>query len=278
MELPCGRCIGCKMDKAREWSIRIGHECSCWDSNRFVTLTYADKHLKSTSLVYDDFVGFMRRLRKKLRGVSSVELEGTLRRPLRFFVAGEYGAERRRPHFHAVLFNVRFPDELRYHDGSSRSSCLEKLWQRGDCHIGDVTAQSAAYVAGYTYEKRYGSSEEAEQAYFDGVDYATGEMLFRRREFCQMSRDPGIGAYWYRRFGSDLFPLDKAVQEGKTWKVPRYYYEKLKVENPSLALEVQMKRLDRAELVDPVESTPERRKVKEEVALARVKQFKRHLN
>lgn len=272
MELPCGRCVGCKMDRARAWSIRIGHEASCWDANCFVTLTYEDGYLGSPSLEYADFQEFMRRLRKKLVGVSSfTDEEGAVHRPLRFFVAGEYGKLYRRPHWHAVLFNLWFQDSRELQNGSFTSALLDGLWGMGGCHIGRVTAQSAAYVAGYTQSKSYG--REAEKAYFNGVDPDTGEMLFLKPEFCQMSRDPGIGAYWYRRFGGDLFPLDKAVQEGKTWKVPRYYFEKLKVENPELAQEVAYERCLRAEDVDPEESSPERRAVKEEIAERRVLQF-----
>lgn len=269
MELPCGRCVGCKMDRARAWSIRIGHEASCWDANVFVTMTY--EKLESTSLDYSHWQDFMRSLRKKLRGVSSVSDKGTLRRPLRFFVAGEYGKLYRRPHWHAVLFNTWFPDSKELKNGTFTSDMLDGLWDRGNCHIGRVTAQSAAYVAGYTQSKSYG--REAETAYLDGIDYETGELLYRVPEFCQMSRDPGIGGYWYRRFGRDLFPLDKAVQDGKTWKVPRYYYEKLKVDDPQLAEEVAYERSLRAEQVDPAESSPERRGVKEEIMQRRVAEF-----
>lgn len=270
MELPCGRCIGCKIDHARGWSIRIGHEASCWDANSFVTLTY--EKLESESLQYEHFQEFMRKLRKKVRGVSSIEDdEGRVRRPVRFYVAGEYGTRLKRPHWHAVLFNVWFQDARELRNGSFRSNALDGLWGRGQCDIGRVTAASAAYVAGYTYAKAYG--KENEEKYLQSLDFETGELVYREKEFAEMSRNPGIGAYWWRRFGGDLFPLDKAVQEGKAWKVPRYYYEKLKVEDPDLAARVAYERSLRAEQVDPAESSPERRAVKEEIAQRRVSQF-----
>lgn len=255
-ELPCGRCIGCKLDRARAWSIRITHEAMCWDCNYFVTLDYAPEFLKSWSLQYPDFQGFMRRLRRKGPGI-------------RFFVAGEYGKQYRRPHWHAILFNLVLSDAEELQNGTFRSSYLESVWDRGNCVVGRVTPESAAYVAGYTQSKAYGKPE----AYEDLVDPDTGEVSSRRPEFCQMSRDPGIGGYWWQKFSGDLFPMDKAIQEGKEYKVPRYYYEKLKKEDPRKAEEVAYGRYVRAEAVDPDESSPERRAVRETVAEARVRFF-----
>lgn len=258
LELPCGKCVGCRMDRARAWSIRITHEAMCWDSNFFVTLDYAPEFLQSWSLRYADFQGFMRRLRKRGAGI-------------RFFVAGEYGKLYRRPHWHAILFNLTLPDAEELQNGTLRSSSLERLWGRGNVVAGGVTAQSAAYVAGYTQSKSYGRAAQA--AYEDLVDPETGEVSSRRPEFCQMSRDPGIGAYWYKRFAGDLFPEDQAIQEGKTWKVPRYYWNRFKEDHPLDAEEVAYERYLRALVLDPEESTPERRAVREEVSEARVRLF-----
>lgn len=266
IELPCGKCVGCRLERARAWSIRIGHEAQCWDSNLFVTFDYSPEHLRSWSLYYPDFQGFMRRLRKKYGGVSVSPRGG---RPLRFFVAGEYGEQYGRPHWHAILFNLHLPDEEEYKNGTFRSTNLERLWGMGNCVIGRVTPQSAAYVAGYTQSKAYGRPE----AYEDLVDSGTGEVGSRRPEFCVMSRDPGIGAFWYDRFSGDLFPHDSAVQDGKEFKVPRYYVERLKREFPLKGEEVAYGRYLRAKEVDPLESSEERRAVREEVAQARVSLF-----
>lgn len=269
MEWPCGRCIGCKLDHARMWSIRITHEAQLYDSNLFLTLTYDQEHLPpSLGLEYDDYRGFMKRLRARLRGVSEGP-DG--RRPIRFFVAGEYGGRTGRPHWHAILFNVAFPDSEKFQNGTLRSQLCEDLWQRGNVVIGAVNSRSAAYVAGYTLKKARG--RRGEDYYEDTVNPVTGEIGRRRREFVVMSRKPGIGAWWYARFGADLFPVDHAVMEGRQHKVPRYYWERYKLEADGAKVdELQHKRYLRA-MEHRCDSTPERRAVREEVAEARSKMF-----
>lgn len=266
LELPCSRCIGCKLDRARSWSIRITHEAQLYDSNLFVTFTY-DNEKKPVgcwnlvSLEYSDFQDFMKRLRKKLRGVSK-SVDG--RTPIRFFVSGEYGGRTKRPHWHAILFNTRFPDQQRLMNGTYRSTMCDELWKYGNTVIGDVTPRSASYVAGYTLKKVHGA--RSGEHYADVVDMSTGEVLSRRPELVQMSRSPGIGAWWYDRYGSDCFPGDRAVQEGKCYKVPRYYWKRFEVEgNPYVVENVAWEReLKAREHV--LDSTPERRLVREVVA------------
>lgn len=263
MELPCGVCIGCKNDRARAWSIRIMHEAQLYDSNVFLTLTYEDEFLpKSLSLEYLDFQLFMKRLRKEQRGVSESPVGSY---PIRFFVAGEYGEQLQRPHWHAILFNTYFADEVRFVNGTSRSSSCERLWKFGNVVLGSVTPQSAAYCAGYTLSKMKASSYE------DVVDVATGEVTARRPPFCQMSRDPGIGAWWYEKFVGDVFPADHAVVEGKRHKVPRYYWRKF-VESsaPVVVEDVGDRRIDRARAVPVEESSARRRDDRATVAKARL--------
>ena len=40
MEVACGQCLGCRLDRSRMWAIRIVHEASLHDDNCFLTLTY----------------------------------------------------------------------------------------------------------------------------------------------------------------------------------------------------------------------------------------------
>lgn len=267
LELPCGRCVGCRLDRARAWSIRIGHEAQLWDANLFVTFDYSPAALpKSLSLEYRDFQGFMKRLRRRVSGVSLLNGQ----RPIRFFVAGEYGKRFGRPHWHAILFNCWMPDQVRYINGTYRSQLMEDLWDRGNCVIGDVTARSAAYVAGYTLAKAHSRAED----YEDVVDPATGEVFARRPEFVVMSRRPGIGGAWYDRFGGDLFPGDRAVQDGQEYKVPRYYTEKFKRSaDPGVIEALLEKRYQRSQEVPREESSEERRAVREAVSVARVHRF-----
>lgn len=267
--LPCGRCIGCKLDRARSWAVRITHESQLYASNRFVTFTYSDENLpKSRSLEYRDFQLFMKRLRYHLEGAEEGPEGG---RPLRFFCAGEYGSKRKRPHFHAVLFNLQPPDEQRLLNGSSRSKKLEEWWEKGTVRLDPVNARSAAYVAGYSLKKVYGSRSKT--YYEDVVSKETGEVTRRRPEFVCMSLKPGIGFWWFKRFASDLFPHDFAVREAKRWKVPRYYWEHYRASgDASMIEELQYARYLRA-VARREENTPERRAVREECANARVRVY-----
>lgn len=259
MELPCGKCIGCRQDRARMWAIRIGYEAQFYDSNWFVTLTYDDEHLpKNLSLKYSDFQGFMKRLRAKKRGY---EPGPNGKYAIRFFCAGEYGGITKRAHFHAILFNVKFSDCERLVNGTYRSLECEKLWGLGNVVLGTVTIASAAYVAGYTLKKVYG--RDALSHYEDVVDVNTGELSSRIPEFCKMSLKPGIGGEWFDKYVGDLFPGDFAYADGKKWKVPRYFWEKFKKYDPVQAEEVAyLREIKARELRE--ESTPERRAVREE--------------
>lgn len=259
MELPCGKCIGCRLERARAWKVRILHEAQLYDYNLILTLTYADEFLpRSLSLEYTDFQGFMKRLRRRFSGVSLGPDGG---RPIRFFVAGEYGGMTNRPHFHAILFNFRFPDMVKLQNGFFSSRVAEHVWSSGNVVIdGSVTPEGAAYVGGYVLSKQYRSARE------DVLNIQTGELTSRRKEFVVMSRRPGIGAWWYDRFASDLFPQDHAVVEGKEFKVPRYYMERYKLQADAGELEEVLEaRYERA-AEQRGENSPERRAVREEVA------------
>jgi len=276
LSLPCGRCVGCKLERASAWSTRITHEASLYDSNLFVTLDYRPDALPaSRSLEYPDFQRFMKRLRRRYSGVSAPRGVEGVGRPIRFFASGEYGSRFARPHWHAILFNLVLPDAERFQNGTLRSQELEELWGKGRCVIGEVTPASAAYVAGYTMKKVYGASARA--AAYDVVDESTGEVLLERRpEFCVMSRRPGIGAWWFERFSQDVFPGNgesRAVVDGQERKVPRYYINKLIERDPLSAEEVARVRFERALEVPLEESSPERLEVREEVARARQEFF-----
>jgi len=93
-----------------------------------------------------------------------------------------------------------------------------------------------------------------------------------RREFVRMSNRPGIGAAWYEKYAADLFSTDRAFQDGKYFKIPRYYWERYKAgvegRGPTFdrVVEIQEERLRKALLVPEEESSPERRRDKEELA------------
>lgn len=267
--LPCGQCIGCRLERSRQWAVRMMHEASLYDDNCFITLTYSPEHLPpDSSLVKKHFQDFMKRLRSRFEG-----------RSIRYFHCGEYGEQLGRPHYHACLFGFDFPDKVFFKmAGESRlflSPILEDIWGFGQCLIGDVTFESAAYVARYIIKKVTG--DPAASHYAGSFDSQTGEVLsWREPEYVTMSRRPGLSRAWFERFGNEVYPSDEVIVRGASCKPPRYYdslYEMVDAED--------MKRIKSERLVAARsragDNTPERLEVKEICAEARVMRLKRSL-
>ena len=119
LPVPCGKCIGCQLEKARQWALRCMHEAAMHERNCFLTLTYDGENLPAGgSLVPEHFVLFMKRLRERYG-------EG-----IRFFHCGEYGERLSRPHHHCLLFNHDFDDKVPLigKDGLAKSKELSRLW------------------------------------------------------------------------------------------------------------------------------------------------------
>ncbi len=231
MKVPCGRCIGCRLERSRQWAVRCMHEASLHDDTCFITLTYRDEHVpRFGSLLMDDWQKFFKRLRRRVGKV-------------RFFGCGEYGDASGRPHYHACLFGVDFPDKLKWTTRGGhvvyRSPLLESVWTYGQSEIGSLTLDSAAYVARYCLKKITGKEAEA---HYQCVDPETGEMGSRLPEFATMSRRPGIGHDWFLRYSADVFPSDEVIFRGVAGKPPRFYDKLLEVSSPEMAIEVSKER------------------------------------
>ena len=268
LSLPCGQCVGCRLERSRQWAMRCLHEAKLHEKNCFITLTYNDEHLpRNRSLDYRDFQLFMKKFRKKFGS------------KIRFYMCGEYGEKFDRPHFHACIFGFDFSDRKYWKQTGSgsklyRSEELEKLWKYGFSSIGDVNFESAAYVARYIMKKVTGQGKHDQHYKF--TDLETGEVLEKKPEFNKMSLKPGIGYDWYKRFCSDVYPHDYVVINGKKVRPPKYYDLKYSIESPFEWEEVQQKRIDlgKANFED---NTDARLVVKEQVTKARLKLLKREL-
>ncbi|UDN67681.1 replication initiator protein [robinz microvirus RP_93] len=267
--LPCGRCIGCRMEKARQWGLRCLHEKKMWEHNQYVTLTYRDECLPpGGSVCLRDIQLFMKRLRKA-KGSSKEN-------PLRFFLGAEYGDENRRPHYHALLFNCPLFDRL-YHCDNKRgeplytSRELHELWSLGFVTIGEVTFDSAVYCAKYAMKKLNvtdNSSPEAVARYNQRyiVYDEFGEVFERSPEFAVMSRRPGIGAGYYSRYGDEVRAHDNVIVNGRPVRPPRFYDGRSEIADPDRFAVVKADR-KRASVKDCVkaDNTPERLRVKEKL-------------
>jgi len=271
INIPCARCIGCRLAKSSEWGLRGRHESMLHSEACFITPTYADEHVpKDGSLRYEDLQKFFKRARHAIAP-----------KRIRFLACGEYGEELGRPHYHACIWGHSWIED-RYQWSKSktggmqyRSAALEKLWPHGHILISDLSEQLVAYVARYTMKKVVG--READNHY-TSVDTETGELLRRTPEFAHMSTRPGIGAGWLEKYSGDI-AHGYAVAGGKRRPVPAYYLRKLKRMNPDLHESILSRRIVQSN--DPrfarlqADSTPERLATREEVHVASIRTLKR---
>lgn len=274
--VPCNQCIGCRLERSRQWAIRCTHEAQLHEDNSFITLTYSDEHLPGDgSLKVADFQDFMKRLRFEHRP-----------KRIRFFHCGEYGELNFRPHYHACLFGLDFPDR-RLHITKNdvplyTSATLAKSWKLGFSTVGDVTFQSAAYVARYIMKKLTGDAADELVAgsplkHYEALDPDTGEIHILQPEYTTMSRKPGIGADWYAKFHTDVYPSDEVIVNAKPIRPPKFYDGRLELQDPQLLQRIKKRRL-RAAHQHEADQTPERLAVREQVKLAQINQLKRDLS
>ncbi len=257
--IPCGQCVGCRLERSRQWAIRCFHEASLYEDNSFVTLTYNDDNLpEPVTLVLRDFQLFMKKLRKKFGA------------GIRYYACGEYGEKFGRPHYHVCLFNFEPPDlrifKVRDDVRLYSSDILDEIWGMGFTLTGSVTFQSAAYVARYILKKINGP--DATQHY-ETVDLETGEIFQQKPEFTTMSRRPGIGRKWYEKYKSDIYDHDFVVLKGKKMRPPRYYDLQFEITDPNDYNRIKRDRLNNAKL-HVRDQTPARLKVRETVQQARL--------
>ena len=193
--LPCNKCLECQQQHSLSWSYRLMNEASLHNENCFLTLTYNKQNLLSDSLVKRDFQLFMKRLRKAICPVK-----------IKFFACGEYGARKKRPHFHCVIFGW-CPKDLQLYNKEQNlygSKFVESIWQKGFISVGEVNnIQVVKYLTKYL------------QKY---VNYEESGLV---KPFLLMSN--GLGKDYFLKNKDSLLRTDKIYYNGNYLKLPRYY-------------------------------------------------------
>jgi hypothetical protein len=290
--LPCGQCIGCRLDHSKMWATRCVHESRLHEENSFITLTYSDEEMPiDRGLRIEHLQKFMKRLRKfishkKIKFFACGEYSPQKKRPIGPFNPYEYLGEGQRPHYHACIFGHDFPDKelwsVRDDISIYVSSSLNDLWGKGHCTTGDVTFESAAYVARYALKKINGEGREKLNEIglrpYERVCPVTGSIIEVDPEFVTMSRGgrtgKGLAREFYEQFKEDIYPWDHVIHKGRKLRPPRYYDGIYDAENPEQMKEVKNKRLERMRK-HKWNNTPERLAVRKEVKLAQLNQLKR---
>lgn len=193
--VPCGQCMPCRINKKRMVTGRIllENQYSAKPST-FLTLTYDDDNLPDRgSLIPADVMGFINRLRQR----KEIRQDGNPR----YFAVGEYGDHSWRPHYHLALFGV--PPE--------HEDVFQSVWSRGFSYVGEITRQSAGYIAGYTTKKM--------TTYQDPRLIDLGLVP----EFTRMSKFPPLGAGGFKNILDNLMTRVGSIAIQEHGDVPSSY-------------------------------------------------------
>lgn len=210
MDVPCGQCMGCKLDKSRDWAARILHESQMHDRSSFVTLTYnPENYPPEGSINKRDLQLFFKKFRKAISP-----------KKIRYFACGEYGAiPEERPHYHLIIFNY-WPEDPEIYTKTEfgtlyTSKWLEEIWGKGFTTIGEVNFETAAYTSRYVTKKLNGGNE--------------ARFKYRNRdpEFGIMSNRPGIGFDWLKKYYFETIRDKNIIIRGGKMPVPTAYNRKI---------------------------------------------------
>lgn len=259
--------------------------------NFFGTFTYNQEKLATHSLCHRDWQLFIKRLRKALgkkKYANTIAISESLYNTadmgfhpiprLKYYMAGEYGSQRRRPHFHACMFGINFKDKKFYRTSESgekiyTSATLEKLWAKGFVTLGEVTYESAAYIARYIIAKKTGDNAGV---YYEHIDYDTGEITDLKPEYNKMSLREAIGKTWLKKYKTDVYPHGHVITRGQKNKAPKYYDKIYKETSPNEYDHMKAERELRA-TQQAADNTDERLEAKRAVKQAQLTQLRRQL-
>lgn len=190
--IACGKCLYCRIQRRKSWTMRMLHERENWPDACFTTLTYSPENLPSRGLRKKDLQNFFKRLRKRVT-------------PLRYFACGEYGEQNtERAHYHAIIFGLSKLKALQV---------LPQVWTYGMTDVGEAEENSVRYVAGYIDKK------------WMAGDQKSTEFMGKTPPFQTCSQK--IGLNYLLKNASSIIE-DGLSFRGKAQALPRYYAEKLK--------------------------------------------------
>lgn len=216
IQVPCGTCILCREDQARQWATRLTHEAQFWDESSFVTLSYApENEPPHGGLQYEDLQKFWKRLRKNYGS-------------MRYYAVGEYGDKTNRPHYHAAIFGHAFTENRRIVRQKPTAlwtnPILEKAWGLGHVSVGALNYQTASYTASYMMKKLVSKQK------YVWTDEETGELIELEQPKAMMSRN--IAKSWFMKYGHAVYHHDHVIIGGRPQKPPKAYDEWMKKSDP----------------------------------------------
>lgn len=259
--IPCGKCIGCRLEYSKDWATKGIFEAEQWKDNWFLTITYDNEHLPEAApaineetgeemepnpggtLKPTDITNFMKRLRTHYERKYN-------HTGIRFMACGEYGSGTGRAHYHAICFNLPIQQKnMSFHEYNEnyealwRCPELEEIWRKGMIVAAEVNWNTCAYVARYI-TKKIGMPADKEHYKNLGLE----------PEFFRMSRRPGIGRQYYEDHKEELYKTDQVLIKkygGGILKAkpPKYYDRLYDIENPERMEEIKKERKKKAEII-----------------------------
>ena len=265
MTVPCGKCLGCRLENSQMWAVRADHELQMHNGvGGFLTLTYNEENYpENGSLVKEHQKNFMKRYRKRFG------------KGIRAFGCGEYGSKLQRPHYHVMIFGHQLPDleVFKTVNGSKMytSEILEELWPFGFSLVAEANYATAAYIARYVTKKINGAMADK---HYVSVNPHTGEECSIIPEYIFFSnRGGGIGHAWFEEFKSDVFPSDNLIHNGRHVPTPRYYDKLLERSDPDMHARVKKQRIENFEQLPVEDFTHKRLLDKEKAKQAKIDLF-----
>lgn len=284
-EIPCGKCIGCRLAYSKTWAMRCMLEAKDHENNEFVTLTYDEEHVPKCKYRIDTETGevkeinevntlYFEHLKKFMKDLRRyIEYHAEEPKPkredyknnedyqkdkekwekkylIRYYACGEYGSEKKtmRPHFHAIIYNLNLKDKK-----------IDELSKKGSIQFksemlekiwgkGRVRTSPVNYET-CAYVARYIMKKVKGK---EAVEFfeSTGRTL----EATRMSRMPGIGRKYYDKNKDKIYECDEIWLKNKygalPMKPPRYYDNLYDLEEPEKMEQIKEQRKKIAEEIE----------------------------
>lgn len=267
--IPCGKCLGCFLEKARDKAVQLSLEKmnpeyksnECW----FITLTYEDEYLPIHTYENEEtgeqYSGASTELRDLQNWIKKIR-DNHPDKNIRYMAAREYGSTTLRPHYHIIIFGLPLDEELFVKVGNNTNGdplwttpqldhieskdCWSvrrplgdrsaKMYRAGNVIVGEVTFQSISYVAKYTLKKANKDYNSEWWYKAQGLD----------EEAISQSQD--LGKWYYDLHKHEIYNRDLVPVLGKNGKFsrpPRSFDRLYKKEFPELYEEVVQRRKEK---------------------------------
>lgn len=222
MEVPCRRCMGCRIAKRNYMSMLARFEVYSYHQNgmgsSFITLTYDDDNLPyNGSLDINESKKFIKRLRQYLvrHHFPTVKKNvfGELRDvpDFKYYICGEYGDKDGRPHYHAIIFGV--PSNL-------MNEFVRHTWKKGLFKVSPINNARIRYCMKYM-DKQYNTNS----AYWNKDDVINDYT----QPFSTWSH--GIGTRFLLQHLDEIYSQGGIIQNGRLTRLSNYFNKKYGIDS-----------------------------------------------